>query len=178
MVNIKRCGCVIAACVLASSVVLSACDTSSSQPAEISEDDLVRFVPAPYTPLTDMDITGEADGYVFKNKVSFGKDNKITADLDMSLGEDSYSDHFVYKCTDEEIDRMQVIYQSVTDVKHMDDKEYRDEVYVGLSYVLGCFSQVAHIDDTAALTEADDMLVKLYDRAVGNEDTEFTEDAE
>ncbi len=125
------------------------------------EPELIRFVPVKYNPVEEVAFSGEVDECKFNTRINFKRDNKISVDLDMAIGDGRLTDHFAYQCTQEQIDKMQVSYQSVAmENGTLGDNEYRDGVYLGLTYALACLSQ----GDGG---EANNILDQLYDNALG-----------
>ena len=138
--------------------VLTGCGQKAEKKS--NADDPVRFVSVKYNPLSAISFAGEAEGCAFDNRISFKQENKISVDFNMTYEDETYNDHFIYECTQEEIDKIQVAYQSVAiENNRYGDNAYRDTVYLTLTYVLALMSQ----DER---DEADRMLNDIYNDAL------------
>ena len=140
-------------------IFLSAC--GNNDPDVINEDDLIRYVPPAYTPVKEMVVKGEAADhqYVYDDKVDFLGDGSLEITVNCSMEDMEYKDSCVYSADQEVIDKLQLAYQAATSKDEFLGPETKEQMFVGLSYVLNCLCQkeedeaLAMLDDVYALSD-------------------------
>lgn len=151
--------------VMAAMVCLVGC---SEKPAAISglNDNPITFVPVKHEMFSSMSLNGSTDGVAYKCSVDFDKDNNIKVDLFVDPGDDvTYSNVFNYQCTDDQKDKIQVIYGAylksedcpefvTSDFTAEKIKELHDGMALSLVYTFLCYDIGQPTESEAFLSEA------------------------
>ncbi len=127
--------------------MLSLCSCAGKQDTADQKPALVTFVPIKHQAYSTMILKGHRDGMTYDCTVGFDKNNTIHPELKIAFDEgDSYSDSFTYDCTEEQVGRMQVIYETMTMLEKGDERlksmskpeleEYHDALSMALVYTI------------------------------------------